>query len=42
MPEMNSRQPGFTYNACGPFRKTKKEYENLKKQEIPDEFIKTN
>ena len=21
MPEMHSRQPGFTYNACGPFRK---------------------
>ena len=23
MPEMNSRQPGFTYSACGPFTKNK-------------------
>ena len=42
MPEMNLRQPGFTYSACGPFTKTKKEYYNLKKQEIHDIFIKTN
>ena len=48
MPEMHLRQPasldksGFTYNACGPFTKNKKEYKNLKKQEIHDIFIKTN
>ena len=23
MPEMNLRQPGFTYTACGPFIKNK-------------------
>ena len=23
MPEMHSRQPGFTYSACGPFTKIK-------------------
>ena len=40
MPEMHLEQPasldkpGFTYSACGPFTKTKKEYRNLKKQEI--------
>ena len=42
MPEMYLRQPGFTYSACGPFTKRKKEYKNLKKQEIYDIFIKTN
>ena len=42
MPEMHLRQPGFTYSACGPFTKTKKEYKSLKKQEIHDTFIKTN
>ena len=42
MPEMHLKQPGFTYSACGPFTKTKKEYKNLKKQEIYDIFIKTN
>ena len=40
--EINLRQPGFTYSACGPFTKKKKEYKNLKKQEIRDIFIKTN
>ena len=24
MPEMNLRQPGFTYGACGPFTKKRK------------------
>ena len=37
---MYLRQPGFTYSACGPFKKTKKEYKNLKKQETHDIFIK--
>ena len=27
-PEMHLRQPGFTYSACGPFTKHKKEFEN--------------
>ena len=30
MPEMHLRQPGFTYSACCPFKKTKKEYKTLK------------
>ena len=33
--------PGFTYSAFY-LQKTKKEYQNLKKQEIYDMFIKTN
>ena len=41
-PEINLRQPGFTYSACRPFRKNKKEYKNLKKQEVQDIFIETN
>ena len=40
--EMHLRQPRFTYSACGPFTKSKKEYENLKKKEIYDISIKTN
>ena len=42
MPKMHLRQPRFTYSACGPFFKTKKEYKNLKKQEILDIFIRKN
>ena len=42
MPEMNLRQCGFTYSACGPFIKNKKEHKNLKKKEDHDIFIKTN
>ena len=34
MPEKNLKQPEFTYSACGPFTKTKKEFENSKKQKI--------
>ena len=30
MPEMNLRQPGFTYSACGPFTKNKKRIKKLK------------
>ena len=41
IPEMDLRQPGFTYSACGPFTR-KKEYKNLKKEEIHSIFIKTN
>ena len=29
MPEMHLKQPGFTYNACGPFTKTKERIEKL-------------
>ena len=39
MTKMHLMQPGFTYNACGPFAKNKK---NLKKLENYDTFIKIN
>ena len=43
MPEMHLRQPGFTYSACGIFKKKiKKESKNLNKQKIQDIFIKKN
>ena len=42
MPEIELRQPGFTYSACGPFTKIKQRIKSLKKQEIQDVFIKTN
>ena len=44
MPQMHLKQPGFMYSACGPFHllKTKKEFKNLKKQEIQAVFIKMN
>ena len=42
MPEMHLRQPGFTYSACGPFTKKKKEFENLKKPEVLIIFTKMN
>ena len=42
MPEMHLKQPGFTYSACGPFTKKKKEFKNLKKQEIQAIFTKMN
>ena len=35
MPEMHLRQPGFTYSACSPFTKNRK-------QEIQTLFIKMN
>ena len=41
MPEMHLKQPGFTYSACGPLLKTKKELRNLCRQEITD-FIYKN
>ena len=34
MPEMNLKQPGFTYSAFGPFTKNKERIENLCRQEI--------
>ena len=33
MPEMQLRQPGFTYSALDHLQKTKKESKNLKKQD---------
>ena len=30
MPEMHSRQTGFTYSACGPFTKSKKRMQKFK------------
>ena len=36
MSEIHLKQPGFTYNACERFTKKKKEFKNLKKQEIQD------
>ena len=39
MSKMHLRQHGFTHSACGPFIKRKKEYLNLKKQEIHNIFI---
>ena len=39
MPEMNLRQPRFTYSACGPFT-IDKEYKILNKLEIQDIFTK--
>ena len=41
MPALHLIKPGFTYSACGPFKKTKKEYKNVKKQDIHEIFIKT-
>ena len=38
MLEMHLRQPEFTFCACGHLQKTKKEYNNLKKQEIRSTF----
>ena len=35
MPEMQSRQPGFTYSACGPFSKDKERIQKLKERRDP-------
>ena len=42
MPKMHLRQPGFTYSACGPFTKKKKEYKSLNKLEIQGIFTEMN
>ena len=42
VPEMHLKQPGFTYSACSPFTKNKKEFKNLKKQQIQVIFRKMN
>ena len=41
MPEMHLQQPGFTYSACGPFRKNKEGIEKFMKTENKD-FIYKN
>ena len=33
MPEMNLRQPGFMYSACGPFTKNKERIQKFKETE---------
>ena len=38
--EMHLRQTWFEYSACGSFAKKKKEFKNLKKQEIHNTLIK--
>ena len=42
MPEMHLKQRGFTYSTCGHLLKIKKEFKNLKKQEIQATFTKIN
>ena len=34
MPEMHSRQPVFTYSACGPFTKNKKRIQKHKSRKF--------
>ena len=36
MSEMHLKQSGITSSACGSFNKNKKEYKNLRKQQIQD------
>ena len=40
MPEIHLKQPEVTYSACGLFTKTKKEFKNLKREEIQTIFTK--
>ena len=42
MPEMPLKEAGFTYSAYDHLLKTKKEFKNLKKQEIQVIFTKMN
>ena len=39
---MHLKQPGFTYSACGPLLKIKREFKSLKRQEMQDVFTKMN
>ena len=41
-PEMHLKQPGFTYSACGPFKKISKESKDFHRQEIQNTFTKMN
>ena len=42
MPKMHLKQTGFTYSACGPFTKTKKELKSICRHEIQTLFTKIN
>ena len=42
MSERHLKQPAFTYSASDHLLKTKKEFKNLKKQEIQNIFMKMN
>ena len=42
MPAMHLKQPRFTYNACGPFTKSKERIKRLCKLELQTLFIKMN
>ena len=42
MPEMQLKQPGFTYSGCGPFTKSRERTESLCKLEIQTFFTKMN
>ena len=42
MPELHLKQPGFTYSACAPFTRKKKEFKNLCRQEIQTLFTEMN
>ena len=44
MPEVHLKQPGFTYSACGTYKKQRKnkEFKNLKKQGVEAIFTKMN
>ena len=42
MPQMNLKQPGFNYSACGPSTNIVKELKNLEKQVIKNIDIETN
>ena len=42
MPEMHSKQPGFTYSVCGPFTKNKKRIQKLKEAGVQTIFTKMN
>ena len=42
MPEMNLRQPHFTYSVCGLFTKNKERIQEFKEISIHDIFIKKN
>ena len=42
MPEMNLKQLGFTYSACGPFTKNKERIQKSKETGIQASFTKAN
>ena len=42
MPEMHSRRPSFTYNACGPFIRNKQRIQILWRREIQNTFTEMN